>query len=174
MAFPTFASGDVLNATDMNAVGLWLVKSQTVGSAVSSVTVSSAFSATYDSYKIIWTGGTASTNVDLYLTLGASSLYNWSAVYSAFNAIPTAAGTTTGTYFNYCGGATTTWGGAQFELHRPFLSQATFYNAQNVNFAAGINTVGFLNNSTSYTSFTITPSTGTITGGTLNVYGYKK
>jgi hypothetical protein len=174
MTFPSFTAGEVLRAQDMNAVGLWLVKSHNVGTGVSSVTVPSAFSADYESYKIIWTGGTASTNVDLYLTLGASSAYNWSAVYSAFNATPSAAGTTTGTYFNYSGGATTTWGGANFELHRPFLTQATFYNAQHVNFAAGINTVGFLNNSTSYSSFTLTPSSGTITGGTIRVYGYQK
>ena len=174
MTYPNFASGDVLNDSDMKAVGLWVVKTYAVGTGVSSVTVPNAFTSDYDSYKIIWTGGTASTSVDLYLTLGASSFYNWSAVYSAFNAIPSAAGTSTGTYFNYCGGATTTWGGANFELHRPFATAATFYNAQHVNFAAGINTVGFLNNSTSYSSFTVTPSAGTISGGTIRVYGYQK
>jgi hypothetical protein len=174
MTYPVFASGDVLNASDMNAVGMWLVKTQVVGNAVSSVTVSSAFSADYDSYKIIWTGGVGSTNQDLVLTLGASSFYNWSAVYSTFGATPAAAGASGGTSFNYAGGATTTWGGANFELHRPFATQATFYNAQHVNFAAGINTVGFLNNSTSYSSFTLTPSAGTLTGGTIRVYGYQR
>jgi len=39
MTFPVFASGDVLNASDMNGVGLWLVKTQAVGSGVASVTV---------------------------------------------------------------------------------------------------------------------------------------
>jgi hypothetical protein len=37
----------------------------------------------------------------------------------------------------------------------------------------GIGTVsGMLNNTTSYTAFTITPSSGTMTGGTVRVYGY--
>jgi hypothetical protein len=32
--------------------------------------------------------------------------------------------------------------------------------------------VGILDNTTSYTDFTIAPTTGTITGGTIFVYGY--
>lgn len=173
MTYPTFNNGDALPASDLNAIGLWLVKSQTVGTTVGSVTVTDAFSANYDSYKIIWTGGVASTTIDLYLTLGTSNFYNWSAVYSTFSATPAAAGAANTTFLGYPGAATTTWGGANFELHRPFKTEATFYNAQHVNFAAGINTVGFLNNSTSYTSFTLTTSTGTITGGTIRVYGYR-
>jgi hypothetical protein len=31
---------------------------------------------------------------------------------------------------------------------------------------------GFLNNTTSYTSFKLTPGDGTLTGGTIYVYGY--
>jgi len=48
MTYPSFTSGDILTAADMNAVGLWLVKTQTVGTAVSSVQVTGAFSSTYD------------------------------------------------------------------------------------------------------------------------------
>jgi hypothetical protein len=36
-----------------------------------------------------------------------------------------------------------------------------------------LNTGGFLNNTTSYTAFTFTPSSGTLTGGTIRVYGYR-
>jgi hypothetical protein len=36
---PDFSSGAVLTAAQMNSVGLWLVKTQTVGTAVSSVAV---------------------------------------------------------------------------------------------------------------------------------------
>jgi hypothetical protein len=35
-------------------------------------------------------------------------------------------------------------------------------------------TGGFLNDSTSYTGFTIIAETGTLTGGTIAVYGYAK
>lgn len=174
MTYPVFATGDVLNASDMNAVGLWLVKTQTVGTAVSSVQVTSAFSADYDSYKIIYTGGTGSTDIDLNLTLGSTATgYKWSAVYTTYNATPSGAGTAAGTFFGYGASATSSWAHGQFELHAPYLSKRTFFNAQNVNFAAGINSVGFLDNTTSYTAFTLTCSSGTITGGTIRVYGYK-
>lgn len=174
MAYPVFASGDVLNASDMNAVGLWLVKSQTVGTGVSSVQVTGAFSSSYNSYKIIYTGGTGSTDIDLNLTLGSTtSGYKWSAVYTTYNSTPAGAGSAAGTYFGYAASATSTWAHGQFELHNPFGTARTFFNAQNVNFAAGINSVGFLNDATSYTSFTLTCSSGTITGGTIRVYGYK-
>jgi hypothetical protein len=33
---------------------------------------------------------------------------------------------------------------------------------------------GFLNDTTQYTAFTLLPATGTITGGTIYVYGYVK
>ena len=57
MTYPTFTNGQVLPASDLNAIGLWLVKSQTVGTGVSSVTVSNAFSADFDNYRIIYSGG---------------------------------------------------------------------------------------------------------------------
>ena len=70
MTYPSFTSGEVLTAADMNAVGLWLVKTQTVGTAVASVTVTDAFSSTYDNYRIIYTGGAASTSCVLSLQFG--------------------------------------------------------------------------------------------------------
>lgn len=175
MSYPVFASGDVLNASDMNAVGLWLVKSQTVGTGVSSVTVTGAFSSDYDAYKVIYTGGVGSGSIDIYLTLGSTtSGYLWSAVYTTYNTTPAGAGTAAGSYFGFPAAATGSWAHGQFELDGPFLSQRTFYNAQNVNFAAGVNAVGYLDNSTSYTAFTLTTSAGTLTGGTIRVYGYRK
>jgi len=56
MSFPSFASGEVLTAADMNAVGLWLVKTQTVGTGVPSVVVTDAFSANYDNYLVTISG----------------------------------------------------------------------------------------------------------------------
>jgi hypothetical protein len=70
---PTFSSGTVLTAAQMNAVGLWLVKTQTIGNAVSSVAVTNAFSTDYDNYKIIISGGASSAQAFLTLQLGASA-----------------------------------------------------------------------------------------------------
>ena len=61
------------------APGMVLVKSQVIGTTVGSVTVSDAFSATYDAYKIIITGGvTSGATATLLLTLGATNTnYYW-------------------------------------------------------------------------------------------------
>ena len=73
MAFP-YSSGDVLTAADLNqSSGLVLVKTQTIGSGVSSVTVSDAFSSTFDHYLITASGGAGSTQMGIGLTLGAST-----------------------------------------------------------------------------------------------------
>ena len=49
---PDFTAYTSLAAASLNKVGLWLVKTQAVGSGVSSVTVSSCFSADYDNYLV--------------------------------------------------------------------------------------------------------------------------
>jgi hypothetical protein len=176
MTFPVFASGDVLNASDMNAVGLWLVKTQTIGSAVSSVQVTSAFSADYDAYKIVVSGGTASANSDMRLTLGASTA---SYYYGGF--IHTFGGTT----INIAGNNVAFWLGGvnsaqslslNVDLINPFAAKETAYWAPlaytHTGGAGGI-VGGYHASAVSYTSFTITPSTGTLTGGTIRVYGYR-
>lgn len=190
MTYPVFAASDILYASDMNAVGLWKVNDATatftggtagsvtngtvtVGTNNTAVTVT-CFSATFDNYKILYSGGTGSGNIDFELQIGAAvTAYHYSSVYSPWNNTPTALGSTTGTFFPYAGGATTTWASAEFELSSPFATTRTMYRAQASNFAAGINTVGFLNNATSYTAFTLRCSAGNITGGTIRVYGYR-
>ena len=56
------ALGDAIDATvfGLPAGALVLVKTQVIGTTVSSVNVTSAFSTTYDNYKITITGGTSS------------------------------------------------------------------------------------------------------------------
>jgi len=70
---PDFVAGATLTALQMNQVGMWKIKLISVGFGVSSVTVSDAFSSDYENYRIIYTGGTASVDNDLKLTLGASA-----------------------------------------------------------------------------------------------------
>ena len=53
--------------------GLQLIKIQTIGSAVSSVTVSDVFNSIYDNYLVQLSGGVGSTAQNLNLTLGATA-----------------------------------------------------------------------------------------------------
>ena len=66
--------------------GLRLIKKQTIGTGVSSVTVTGAFSATYDNYKIIVTGGSNSVGTSNVLTTlgGSTTGYYYNLIYSVF------------------------------------------------------------------------------------------
>ena len=77
MAIKTFTAGEVLNASDTNTYlansGLVYIKQQTIGNLVPSVTVTDAFSADYDNYRVIVTGGVGSAAQAINLRLGASA-----------------------------------------------------------------------------------------------------
>lgn len=157
---------------------LTLISSTTIGSAVSSVTVSNAFSATYDNYRIIIGGGAGSTSASLTLTLGSTATaYYYAFIYSSY-------GSSTVSGDN--GGSNTTgWLGAAhmssnslvgaIELYNPFASKTTGFSSMYGRMDTGSfgqSMFGFLNNTTSYTAFTLTTASGTMTGGTVRVYGY--
>jgi hypothetical protein len=158
--------------------GLQLIKSQTVGTAVSSVTVSDVFSSEYQNYRIIYTDGGASSTSNISMKLGSTTTgyygyltYGVSSTTTLFgvNSNNTAA-------WNYIGDTTSNGATVDCDIFNPFLSIRTQLSARYMGTAAGA-AFGIYNallsNSTSYTSFTLTPGVGTITGGTIRVYGYR-
>ena len=160
---------------DTFATGLTLVKSQTIGSAVSSVNVTSAFSTTYDAYKIVISGGVASTNNGLTFKLGASTA-SYTYITTGVNSVGAAATSrvTSGSSFADAGTGSTDTLNLNLDVINPFLAQFTLMNT----FYASHNTTGYImlgshKVATSYTDFTIGLSGGTITGGTIRVYGYQ-
>jgi 2-keto-3-deoxy-6-phosphogluconate aldolase len=181
MTFPSFSAGEILRATDMNAVGMWLVKSQAVGTGVSSVTVTGAFSADYDNYRIVYDGGTSNTNASLQLQLGATtSGYQYAVIYNQYSApTPLGIGVTAGASFVEAGRAAINGCHLNADLFDPFLTKPTGFRSASMDFLPTSGFIitggGMLNNTTSYTAFTITPVGGgsTLTGGTIRVYGYK-
>ena len=182
MSVKTFTT-ETLTSADTNTYlansGLVYVTSATIGTTVSSVTVSSAFSTTYDNYKIIVAGGVASASADnLGLTLGSTTTgYRGSLIgVNQLGSSVVAYDNNTNNKWVWAGGIDTTGVFANIELFSPFLSVVTFADMSLVR--AGVNghwkCFGTLANSTSYTAFTITPASGTLTGGTVTVYGYRK
>ena len=164
-----------MNTAITAGVGLVPILTQTIGTAVSSVTVNNAFSTTYDAYKIVISGGVASTDVDLSFKLGASTA-NYSYIYTGVNSVGAAltARATSGASFNPAGSGSTDTLNVNLDIVNPFLAKYTLINC----FYASHNTTGFImlgshKVATSYTDFTLTPSSGTLTGGTIRVYGYK-
>ena len=180
---PTYSAGEILTSADMNDVstlgnyqGLFWIKSQTIGTAVSSVTVTGAFSSDFDTYLITVSGGSNSVSGSaLNFKLGATVTgYYYSLLYSAFNTTPLAAGGANVGAWDYVGSGQTAGINAVIELNSPFLSKATSIRSSiaNSTFYAG-NQAGYLNNSTSYTSFILATAVGTMTGGTIRVYGMR-
>jgi hypothetical protein len=179
MPVPDFSPGEVLTAAAMDSIGLWLVKTQTIGTGVSSETVTGAFLADYDRYKITVTGGIASTTIDLRLTLGsATSNYYGFLTYGVYNTNTVQGfGQNNTAFWGYAGTGSTDTLSANFELDNPFNTKRTQIFSQNAvpvaTTGAASVFAGFLNDNTSYTAFTLTASTGTLTGGTIRVYGYR-
>ena len=159
------------------AGGLTLVSATTIGTTVASVTVSGAFSATYDNYFINISGGIASGTVGLKMTLGATATgYYSGGLYNTFGSATTTATNQSNTAFWNIGAAVAATLSANINLTSPNLAKVTLFNT---NFMAALTggdfniAGGFLNDTTAYTAFTITPTSGTLTGGTIRVYGYQ-
>jgi len=177
--FFTSASSAIFfpTAKTVSAGGVVLISATTIGSGVTSVTVSSAFSSTYDNYLITISGGVASTSVDLSLQLGATT----TGYYAGYNKVTYSTGSASASANNNAANFSAIGVGTTNSLHAyvnvlgPNLAKNT-----NINGGFGINLTGstssvfagFLNDSTQYTAFTIDRSSGTLTGGTIRVYGY--
>jgi len=158
--------------------GMVLVKSQTVGTGVTSVTVSNCFSATFANYRILMHGGTGTAAfLEVQLRLGASAASYYSAlVYGTFaGAAPATAGNSNQAQFAYAGSIGTQESHVDVTLYGPNLTKYTGLVAPHVQFtsagAAGIVT-GYHSVRTAYTGFELRLPAGTMTGGIIRVYGY--
>lgn len=174
---PDFVAGNVLTAAQMNKIGLWLIKSETIGSAVASVTVTDAFSADFNNYKIVVSGGAASTPTTLRVTLGstATNYYVGATGYTFAGAASTDNAANANFAILGYGNGNTIF--ANFEVFQPFGAKYTILTGD---FMVPDTSTGLyqrrgamLANTTSYTDFTITNTSGTLTGGTIEIYGYR-
>ena len=154
--------------------GLTLVKSQTIGSGVSSVTVTNAFSATFENYQISVVVDVCSGVGSYVSKFGAATTNYYSTMHYDFYA---------GGFTNY---ARTNNGGFMYSalssnvetstftinVINPYATKNTQVNGtwQGRNYAGWCG--GVLKDTTSYTSYVLTTDTGTMTGGIIRVYGY--
>jgi hypothetical protein len=159
-------------------LGVQLVKSIAIGSAVSSVTVSGAFTADFDHYRIVISNSTGSGNANISLKFGSTMTgYYYGRITSSYGA-GTLAGTGlsntgsfsaigfTNTNLSFEAFVTDPFTATRTKVWAPYISTSTV--------SAGGTYSGFLDDANSYSAFTITPDAGTITGGTIYVYGWSK
>ena len=52
MGFPSFSVGEVLTATDMNAVGAWLIETKTLTASAGPIQFDNKFTTSYDTYLL--------------------------------------------------------------------------------------------------------------------------
>jgi hypothetical protein len=158
-----------------SAGAMTLISATTIGSAVSTVTVTSAFSSTYDNYYITIAGGVSSALCVLSLKLGAvvTGYYGGLIQVNYASSAVTGIGDNNAAQFSYVGWASANSMCAQIFVNSPNLAKQT--NVWAGPYIAGSTTgtyQGLTNLTTQHTDFTITPSTGTLTGGTIRVYGF--
>jgi hypothetical protein len=164
LIIPTGATGGTVSAN--GAV--------TIGSGVSFVSITGAFSAAYDNYKIVISGGSASTPNNLILSLnGATSGYYESLIYATYaGGSPTTAASNNGVNWPFVGDANANGLTLNLELLDPFLAKTTRLNGAYITLNNSGYFGGYQGTANSYSGFSVTATSGTMTGGTIRIYGY--
>lgn len=146
----------------------------TVGNAVSSVTANGAFSARFNAYRVLISGLVGSAGSDLRLTFGATT----TGYYGSYTYVYYATGASSvygqnNTANLYIGGvATNDEQSISLDIFNPYLAKRTGVNGLAYGNAYSFFHSGVLFNTTSYTAFTVATGSGTLTGGTIAIYGY--
>jgi hypothetical protein len=159
-----------------SASALHLVKTQTIGTSVTSVTVTNAFSSAYEDYLILISGGSSVGNSILGFRIGSqTSGYLMTYIYSNYNTSVAADSSTNATSIPYAGIVTANGINMNLKVEGPFLSKMTSFTSGVSGLGSSFlgSSVGYLNNTTSYTDFTILSGTN-MTGGVIKVYGHRK
>lgn len=186
MTYPSFTTGEVLTAADMNAVGLWKVATATATSG-STLDLTGVFSSDYDAYKIVLSDIRLSGvgGINAQFTTGTSPVVpnasNWTFVSNRVDYAASAVNidkATANASFRFCI-ADTNATGAYLEIINPFLSQNSSVMAQGTD---ARNATGYLPyttganlaNNTSYTGIRFNAEGGrTFSNMKAVVYGYR-
>lgn len=186
MAIKTFTSGEVLTASDTNTYlansGLVYVKSQTIGSAVTSIIVTNAFSSEYNNYFLTVNDvqmSTASDSITLQMRTGtttANTSYYQVLNYAVWAGTTGVAAVNNGTYWNNIARGLGAGDKQNFSvnIYAPFLANKTSFSSIVIGADLAGPSAGFHDSATSYDQCVITSLFGTMTGGTVRVYGYRK
>ena len=177
MPVPDFSPGEVLTAAAMDSIGLWLVKTVTIGPGVLSVPVNDCFPTDYNGFRIIIenldNNGSASHDIQLngiatstYFTGG--NFMSWAS--NAITGYGPAALTTWIVSANVAAGTGTV---ITLDLWNPNQTRRK-YGVCNAIAGNGHTMFNLYSTSTSTaTGFTLGKSGNTMTGGTIRVYGYR-
>ncbi len=188
MAVKTFTTGEVLTAADTNTYlnngGLVYVGQATAGSGVTTITLNNVFSATYNAYRVIIGGGSASGALSVSMQLlnsggtAATTTYYETFIYSSYGGTTVAtANTNNGSSFARAAAAVSNsdCASGSFDLMNPYLAKFThYYNAPNPAGGNGGQSIGYHGTASSYTGIQLTSSVANaLTSTVVTVYGYR-
>lgn len=158
--------------------GLELIKTQTIGSAVASVTVTSAFSATYDNYQIVISGVSPSGSGGWYqFQFDSGHTNNYYGAARAVNNSGTVVEQATNNLGRLLIGRTSNSANQDsmsFTVSMPFNSTRKGIHGTASGDLGFVLHGGSYANEASFSQFVFAHPGGTVTGGTIYVYGYRK
>lgn len=182
---PTFVTGQVLTAAQMNAVGLWRITSATLSTSTTQIV--GCFTSDFDNYRIVLSSVQTSANADIYFqflnntTPATGSDYTfaylgWRADGVALNA--NNGGTSLGyTGISQNGVPNTPLGNASMDIYSPFLNQRTFVTSSAIGYVVNwYSRIGQSHNNlvTSFNGIQFMTAGAPTMGGIVTVYGYRK
>ena len=185
---PTFVSGAILTAAQMNSIGMWQVSSTTIAALSTTTSVSNCFSTDYLNYRVLFTATAATANIRFRLNYRDSGGDVIAANYQ-FGAGGLIGSSSFGVDYSGTSGQTKTLigesgvAGSRFSLtmdvFNPFATEQTTALWQSGGTLQPATTptitMGVANYlaTTSMTGFTIQRDSGTGTfSGVIKVYGY--
>jgi len=173
---PDFTTGAVLTAAQMNAVGLWLVKTQTFTTATPDITA--VFSADYEHYLAVLrctaslTGQYTAVQLINGTTAKATN-YSRGGLVSTTGGVLSVDSGGTGQIEWRIGGQSTTGIYATMTFYRPFSTSETGFKTEGVYSGNYYASGGTQTESYSATGFKLLASGNAATyTGTVSVYGY--
>lgn len=189
MGYPDFAVGEVLTASDMDRVGLWLIETKDV-TAVATMDFTSVFNTAYRAYLIEWNYTQNTSTGDLYMqyrdasgVIASNYTWGWGGAYvsgigtnfAAFSFQTTAATSC----FIGSGATATNKTSGRLELWNPQDSGIVYGAGQAVslNYSSTLTQVhltgGIIHNATATrTGFRLLTNAGTMTGK-FSLYGLR-
>jgi hypothetical protein len=182
MTYPTFNNGDVLPASDLNAIGLWRITTISPSPATS-IIVNNCFTSDFTNYTVIVTPISVASGSDISLQLRTGAFNAVSDYYMANLFIDNTSISSVGEnnvsswrLMNIGAAGAGTFNSVKFDLYSPAVAANTRYqmtgggwSGSQVRYRSG---VGFQNQAIGFDGFCLNASSAITC--TISIYGYNK
>jgi hypothetical protein len=185
MTFPSFVSGEVLRATDMNAVGLWRVGGGTISGA--NTDFIGCFTSDYTDYRIVIDQPTNTAAGEFYIRYlsGTNTVTTASNYYWAYRGLTSGGGgsdqnanANANGFLGWETPGTGGKGGITMDIYAPNVATQTTANIQTNFLGSGVyvsrNGMLAWDATTVFTGIRITSAGGSSLGGNCSIYAYRK